>query len=157
MRDFERRLEVGHIEFRVADCLRRKSRGSSGDRLAERLQILESTNSPCVQLGKRVVEKLVCAAVKIVRRNDFVADLRDARKRVAVARLSRRDRERAGCPPSMGRRMRLLKNVRGRFMDAGVCKMFCRIPSAQKRKGPRARCLLNTKRGGLVKISETAP
>ena len=88
MGDLRNRLEVGHVQLRVADGLGINRAGLRRDGLPERLRLARVDElHRAAQLGKRVVEELVRPAVEVVGRDDLVAHLRDGQQRQRGRRL----------------------------------------------------------------------
>ncbi len=111
MGDFRNRLEVRHVQLRVADRFHVDRPRPRRDRLAERLRIarVDEPDRP-PQLGERVVEQLVGAAVEVVPRHDLVAQPRDRQQRERDGRLPRGDAQRGRS--ALDRGDALLEHVR---------------------------------------------
>ena len=119
MGDGRERLEIRHVELRVADGLGVNGARLGGDRPAERLGVLgvdELRAAP--EFRERVVQQRIGAAVEVVGRDDLVAGLRDGQQREADGGLARSDAERAGA--AFQRRDALLKDVRRRVHQPRV-------------------------------------
>ena len=105
----------------------------------------ESTNfTVAAQLGQRVMEELVGAAVEVVGRYDLVAHLRDVQQGQRGRRLPGRHGQRAGA--AFDRGDALLEHVGGRVHDARVD-----VPELLEGKQVgRVVGVLEDERGGLV-------
>ena len=97
MGDLRDGLEVGHVELGIADGFDVERAGLGGDGLAEGSRVARVDEfDRAAQLGERVVEELVGAAVEVVARHDFVAEAGDGQQGVGDGRLSGGDGEGAG-------------------------------------------------------------
>jgi hypothetical protein len=119
MGDLGDRLEIGHVELRVADRLGVDRPRLRREGLAEGVGIprVDEFHRPA-ELGQRVVKQLIRAAIEVVGRDDLVAHLGDGDHREGGRGLARGDGHRAGAPLDCGDA--LLEDVGRRIHQPGV-------------------------------------
>ena len=119
VRDLGKDLEVRHVELGIADRFDINGARFRRDGLAERLRVARVHElHRAAQLREGVMEKLVRAAVKIVARDNFIAQPRDGQQRIGDGRLAGSHAERAGAAFDGGHA--LLENIGRRIHQARV-------------------------------------
>jgi len=96
MRDGGNAVEIGHIQFGIADGFRVDGFGLRCDGRLQRLQIIGLHKIHLYsQTGEGVMKQIVRSAIEIIRRDNFITGLGDIQKRQRDGRLAARDRQRA--------------------------------------------------------------
>ena len=130
--DLGERLEVGHVEARVADRLDVERPRARVDRLREvrRVVAVDELHADA-EAREGDLELVVGAAVEVARRDDVVAGLQDRREREELRRLAARGGERGDA--ALERGDALLEDVGRRVHDPGVD-----VPELLQREEARA-------------------